>query len=177
MQFTKDSFYMALLERLMSLNPLQTITLHGTTRPALVVAENELVFPVEPVADAFYIEWGAAQPVQQLAGRRGLMQMECVISYHSFGTVDSGVDRGRTLGKLDMELFSICQPPHTAKRDYTQAPSRDLGTNILWTTPSLSEISGSLVAKDEGLPRGSEGVRLERRAVLKVFYFPEVNFL
>jgi hypothetical protein len=177
MQFTKDSFYMALLERLVSLNPLQTITLNGTTRPAIVVAENELVIPVAPVSDAFYIEWGTAQTVQRQTGSRGLMEMECVISYHTFGTVESGVDRGRTLGKLDMELLSICQPPRTSKRDYTQSPSVDLGTSILWTTPSLGKVSGGDAAKNEGLPRGSEGVRLERSASLRVFFFPEVSFL
>jgi hypothetical protein len=177
MQFTKDSFYMALLQRLVSLNPLQTITLNGTTRPAIVVAENELVIPVQPMADAFYIEWGAAQLVPRQVGNRGLMEMDCVISYHTFGTVESGVDRGRTLGTLDMELMSICQPPRTSKRDYTQAPSVDLGTSILWTAPNLGKISGGDAEKNEGLPGGSEGVRLERSASLKVFFFPEVNFL
>jgi hypothetical protein len=177
MQFTKDSFYIALLERLVSLNPLRTITLNGTTRPAVVVAENELVIPVPPVSDAFYIEWGVAQMAQRQVGSRGLMEMECVISYHTFGTVQSGVDRGRTLGSLDMELLSICQPPRTSKRDYTQSPSVDLGTSILWTSPSLGKVSGSEAARREGLPRGNEGVRLERSAILKVFFFPEVNFL
>lgn len=177
MQFTKDSFYMALLERLVSLNPLQTITLNGTTRPAVVVAENELVISGKPVPDAFYIEWGAANPVQSHVGRPGLMEMECMISYHTFGTVDSGVDRGRTLGKLDLELLSICYPPRTSKRDYTQSPSVDLGTSILWTTPSLSQVSGDDVSQNEGLPRKTDGVRLGRSASLKVFFFPEVHLL
>jgi hypothetical protein len=177
MQFTKDSFYMALLQRLVALNPLQTVTLDGTTRPALIVAENELVIPVPPLADAFYIEWGAAKMVQREVGDRGLMEMECLISYHTFGTVQSGVDRGRTLAALDMELLQICQPSRTSKRDYTQAPSADLGTSICWTVPDLGKVSGSDATKNEGLPRGSEGVRLERSASLTVFFFPEVNFL
>jgi hypothetical protein len=177
MQFTKDSFYMALLQRLVSLNPLRIITLDGTTRPAIVVAENELVIPAQPVSDAFYIEWGTVQTVPRQVGSRGLMEMECVISYHTFGTVESGVDRGRTLGTLDMELLSICAPPRSSKRDYTHSPSIDLGTSILWTTPSLGKVSGSDAEKNEGLPRGSEGVRLERSVSLKVFFFPEVNFL
>jgi hypothetical protein len=176
MQFTKDSFYMALLQRLISLDPLRTVTLNGTTRPAIIVAENELVIPVQPVADAFYIEWGAAQVVPRQVGDCGLMEMECVISYHTFGTVESGVDRGRALAALDMDLMQICQPPRTEKRDYTQAPSVDLGTSILWTIPVLSKVAGSDAARNEGLPSGNEGVRLERSASLKVFFFPEVNF-
>lgn len=175
MQFTKDSFYMTLLNRLVALNPQQTITLNGTTRPALVVAENELVVPVVPLPDAFYIEWGTAVPVQ--IGDRALLAMDCIISYHTFGTVQSGVDRGRALAGLDMELLSICQPPWTSKRDYTQTPSADLGTRIFWTQPDFGKVSGSEAAKNEGLPRGTEGVRLERSVNLKVFFFSEVNFL
>ena len=96
MQFTKDSFYMTLRERLASLNPQRTVTLNGVTRPAVIVAENELVIPVNPLPDAFYIEWGGAQVVDGQAGSRTLMAMDCVISHHTFGTVESGVDRGRT---------------------------------------------------------------------------------
>jgi hypothetical protein len=176
MQFTKDSFYMALLARLVALNPQRTVTLNGATRPALIVAENELVIPVEPLPDAFYIEWGAVAAVKQQTGSRALMAMDCVISHHTFGTVESGVDRGRTLAALDTELLSICQPPRTSKRDYTQTPSVDLGTNILWTVPELGKVSGSEALQNMGLPRGSEGVRLERIATMKVFFVAEVNF-
>ena len=177
MQFTKDSFYMTLLNRLVAVNPQQTITLNGTTRPALVVAENELVVPVIPLPDAFYIEWGAAEPVQGQSGDRALLAMDCLISYHTFGTVQTGVDRGRSLAALDMELLSICQPPWTSKRDYTQTPSVDLGTRVFWTQPDFGKVSGSEAAKNEALPRGTEGVRLERTVNLKVFFFPEVNVL
>jgi hypothetical protein len=177
MQFTKDSFYMALLSRLVALNPQRTVSLNGTTRPALIVAENELVIPVEPLPDAFYIEWGAAVAVKQQTGSRTLMAMDCIISHHTFGTVESSVDRGRTLAALDTELLSICQPPRTSKRDYTQTPSVDLGTNILWTIPEFGKISGGEALRNEGLPRGTEGVRLERSATVKVFFFSEVTFL
>ncbi len=177
MQFTKDSFYMAMQQRLAALNPQRTITLSGATRPAVVVAENELVIPIVPLPDAFYIEWGAAQLAARQTGSRELMEMECVISYHTFGTVESGVDRGRTLGELDTELLSICQPQHTAKQDFTQSPSVSLGTNILWTAPTLGKVAGSEAPPNEKLPQWTEGVRLERVATLKVFFFPEVIFL
>lgn len=175
MQFTKDSFYMTLLARLEALNPQRTITLNGTTRPAIVVAENEVVIPVEPLPDAFYIEWGAAQPVERQVGSRPMMAMECLISYHTFGTVQSGVDRGRTLTTLDAELLSICQPPWTPKQDYTQVPSVDLGTRISWTEPAFGKVSGSESPRDQHLPRRSEAVRLERSVSLKVLFFSEVN--
>ncbi len=177
MQFTKDSFYMALLTRLISLDPQRVVTLNGTTRPAVVVAENELIVPVDPLPDAFYLEWGTAHVVQRQVGSRPLMAMECVISYHSFGTVSSGIDRGRTLGALDMELISICQPMWTSKRDFTQSPSVDLGTKVSWTEPALGKVTGTQALKNDGLPRGTEGIRLERSATVNVFFFSEVNFL
>jgi len=175
MQYTKDSFYMTLMERLVALNPNQTITLNGATRPAIVVAENELVVPIVPLPDAFYLEWGAAQPVAQQTGSRVLMGMECVISYHTFGSVESGVDRGRTLAAWDMELLSMCQPPYTEKRDYTQVPSVDLGTTIFWSAPVFGKVVGSEASTQEGLPRGTEGVRLEQSVTVKVFFNPEAN--
>lgn len=177
MQYTKDSFYMAMQQRLAALNPQRTVTLSGATRPAVIAAENELVIPIEPLPNAFYLEWGTAQVAARQTGRRQLMEMECIISYHTFGTVDSGVDRGRTLGDLDTELLSITQPQHTAKQDYTQSPSVGLGTNILWMAPVLGKVVGSEAPPNEKLPRGASGVRLERSASVKVFFFPEVDFL
>lgn len=172
MQFTKDSVYVTLVTRLTSVNPQRTVTLNGTTRPAIIVAENELVIPVDPLPDAFYLEWGEAKALDGQVGSRILMAMECTISYHTLGTVQSGVDRGRALGELDMELLSICQPQHTEKRDYTQAPSVDLGTGISWTTPKFSEVAGVDARYKTGL-----APRLERKAAVTVFFFPEVNFL
>ncbi len=172
MQFTKDSFYMTLLTRLTSVNPQRTVTLNGTTRPAIIVAENELVIPVEPLPDAFYIEWGGVEALDRQTGSRALMAMGCTISYHTLGTVQSGVDRGRALAELDTELLSICQPQHTEKRDYTQAPSLDMGTGISWTTPKFSEVTGVDARYKTNL-----APLLERKATLSVMFFPEVNIL
>jgi hypothetical protein len=176
MQFTKDTFYITLRDRLAALNPTRVITLNGVTRPAIVAAENEVVIPVKPQPDAFYIEWGAAQAAPQQTGDRAIFSLECLISYHTFGTVESGVDRGRTLAELDTEFISVCQPGTAHKRDYTQAPAVDLGTSIVWSTPQLGKVVGSEAPRNEALPRGTSGVRLERTAALKVFFFPEVDF-
>ena len=176
MQFTKDTFYITLRDRLATLNPARMILLNGVTRPAIVVAENEVVVPVKPLADAFYIEWGAVQAVPQQTGNRAIFSLECLISYHTFGSVESGVDRGRTLAALDTELIGICQPAAAAKRDYSQTVPGDLGTSIVWNSPQLGKVVGSEAPRNEGLPRGTAGVRLERTASLKVFFFSEVNF-
>ncbi|MGH9503667.1 MAG: hypothetical protein ACRD20_12520 [Terriglobales bacterium] len=177
MQFAKDSFYMALRERLAALNPQRTVTLNGAGRPAVIVAENELVIPVEPLPDAFYIEWAASHMVDGQTGSRALMEMDCLISHHTLGTVESGVDRGRTLAALDMELIAICQPARTAKQDFTQTPSAGLGTNVFWTAPQLGAVAGGDGPRNETLPGKGQSVRLERRALLKVFFFTEVNTL
>lgn len=176
MQFTKDSFYIALRDRLATLNPSRIISMNGTTRPAIVVAENEAVVPVTPLPDAFYLEWGAAQVVPQQIGDSAIFSLECVISYHTFGSVESGVDRGRSLASLDTDLIRITQPATAPKRDYSQTTPADLGTNIVWGTPQFGKVLGSEAPRTEALPRGTAGIRLERTATVKVFFFPEVSF-
>lgn len=176
MQSTKDTFYITLRNRLAALNPARVITLNGVSRPAVVVAENEAVIPVKPLPDAFYLEWGAAQAVPQQIGDRAIFSLECLISYHTFGAAETGADRGRTLAALDTELISICQPAAAAKLDYTQATPVSLGTSVVWTTPQLGKVAGSDAPRTEALPRGTTGVRLERTASVKVFFFSEIEF-
>jgi hypothetical protein len=172
MQFAKDSFFLALQQRLAGLNPARTITINGATVPAVVVVENLPPSSAEPQPNAFYIEWGAAGVVDGHAGNGALMSLECVISYYSLGTVASMVDRGRVLGQLDDELLAICQPPNTEKQDYTQAPSANLGTKVFWSQPALEEKSKSSV--EDQAERHADG-RVERKALVKVFFFSEVT--
>ena len=180
MQFAKDSFFLALRERLAGLNPARVVTLSGATVPAIVVAENLPPVYGEAEANTFYIEWGAAEPELGGGWNCGLMSVDVAISYYSLGSTESMVDRGRLLGQLDAELLSICQPPNTEKRDYTQSPSVDLGSRVFWSQPSFPVID---VAAGRGLP-GSRGVaiqtdrhpgaRVGRKARLKLYFFPEV---
>src|SRR5437588_8900966 len=121
MQFAKDSFFLAVRERLAGLNPARVITVNGATVPAVVVVENLPPSYAEAQPNALYIEWGAAGQVSGPAGSGALMSLEVLISYYSLGSVASMVDRGRVLGQLEGELLSICQPPNTEKRDYTQS--------------------------------------------------------
>src|SRR5579863_748858 len=143
MQFAKDSFFLALQQRLAALNPARTVTINGATVPAMVVVENLPPSSAQPQPNAFYIEWGAADVVDGHAGNAALMSLECVISYYTLGTVASMVDRGRVLGQLDDELLSICQPSNTEKYDYSQSPSVDLGTRVFWNQPVFEEATQS----------------------------------
>jgi len=188
MQFAKDSFFIALQQRLAGLNPARTVTINGATVPALLVVENLPPASAEPQPNTFYIEWGSAAVVDGHAGDAALMSLECVIRYYTLGTVQSMVDRGRVLGQLDDELLEICQPPNTEKYDYTQSPSADLGTSVFWNQPSFQEATTTGV-EDNTLAYQGRSVRraiytqahqdgrVERRAELTVFFFSEVTLL
>jgi hypothetical protein len=173
MQFAKDSFFLALQQRLAGLNPGRTITVNGTTVPAVLVAETLPPTSAESLPNAFYLSWGNASVVEGHSGGGALMVIECVISYYTLGTVASMVDRGRLLGQLDGELLSICQPPSAEKRDYTQAPSADLGTKVFWSQPMFSEQQAG-ATEEEAQPH-SDG-RVGRRTKLKVFFYSEVTW-
>jgi hypothetical protein len=187
-QFAKDSFFLALQQRLAGLNPARTVTINGATMPAVLAIENLPPASGEPQPNTFYIEWGSATVIDGHAGNAALMSLDCVISYYTLGTVQSMVDRGRVLGQLDNELLSICQPTNTEKYDYSQAPSLDLGTSVFWNQPAFEQATtGGL--EDNTLAYQARGVRramyeqayqdgrAERRVKLTVFFFSEVTLL
>jgi len=186
MQFAKDSFLLALQQRLAGLNPARTVTINGATVPAVVAVENLPPAASEPQPNTFYIEWGTAAVVAGHAGTSALMSLDCVISYYTLGTAQTMVDRGRVLGQLDNELLGICQPTNTEKLDYTQSPSADLGTTVFWTQPVFGEATTSGVEENTAAYQ-SRGVkramyeqfypdgRAERRAQLTVYFFSEVT--
>jgi hypothetical protein len=188
MQFAKDSFFMALQQRLAALNPAQTVTINGATTPAVVVVENLPPAAAEPQPNTFYIEWGTANVIDGHARNSALTSLECVISYYTLGTTQSMVDRGRLLGQLDDELLAICQPTNTEKYDYTQSPAADLGTSVFWNQPTFAEATTSGVEDNSVAYTGRatrkamyeqayQDGRVERRAQLTIFFFSEVTLL
>lgn len=175
MQFAKDSFYAALRERIRGVNPGRTIRVDGVERAAIFTKENEPTSVRGLQDDSFYVRWGACRPVPRHGtGGRQLQALECVITYRTRGTCASAVDRGRVLGALDSELMSICHPAETRKRDFTQSPSVDLGSNIFWSEPEFGELETDDASE---LSAASGGAYLQRSAQLVVFFFPEMEFL
>lgn len=161
MQSTKDSFYVALRDRLVVVDPNRTITLDGATRPAIAVIENEPPSGAPLLCDAFYLRWGDARPSTLSAG--SLMAMQCTISYCTKGSVqNANLDRGRDLASLDNDLLAICAPPQTAKDDYSFGSPVSLGSTIFWTQPVLN------AAK-------STPPYVGREVTVTVFFYPEVN--
>lgn len=166
MQFAKDSFYVALRDRLAALNPARVVYLDGANRPAVIVAENQAPGSTVPFYNAFYLRWGAARVVASTQrARRPLVALDCVIFYRTSGTEDNSfTDRGRTLAALDLELLAITSPGATAKQDFSQAPVLDLGTKVLWRRPQLGDLE-------------TAGSELRRSATLTIFFFPEEDLL
>lgn len=171
MQAAKDSFYMALRERLASLDPARVIVVDGVTRPAVVVRENMEPQFAPAQAGAYFLDWGEVQIAEST---RPILGMECRIWYASEGSTGSGVDRGRMLAQMDEELLRICAPPHTQMRDYRESPSVDLGCGVFWTMPELKSAPGA--AQKEMQTTATSAGRLERSAVLRIYFFlPEVE--
>lgn len=158
MQNTKDSFYIALRDRLAALNPARVITIGGTVRPAIVVAENEAPDAAQPLADTFYIHWGSARELRDQA----LEEIECEIRYFVEGSETAAYqDRGRALAKSDEELLAITYSASAPLKDYSVTPAVATGTNIFWTRPELEPIK-------------VDGRKLMRVAKMRVFSFVEV---
>jgi hypothetical protein len=171
MQAAKDSFYMALRDRLAALNPSRTLVVDGVTIPAIVVRENMEAQFVEARAGAFYVDWGE---VQLAESTRPILGLDCHIWYASEGSSGAGVDRGRGLAEMDEELLRICNPPHTGLRDYRQSPSASLGSSIFWTMPELAKVPGDVPMPKQ--QRSASAARLTRYAELRVYFFlPEVG--
>lgn len=162
MQNTKDSFFIAMRDRLVALNPARTVTVLGVTRPAVIVAENEVADAAPSLPETFYLSWKECT-VTSGTERLDLplMQLTCEITYFTQGSSDfSSQDRGRTLAALDAELFAITGPTRAPLQDHSQSTAVDLGTNIMWTSPTLGPIT-------------HEGSKLTRTAKLFVFTFAE----
>jgi hypothetical protein len=171
MQAAKDSFYMALRERLAALNPARVIVIDGVERPAIVVRENmEPQFAVAH-ANAYYMDWGEVRIAEST---RPILGLECHIWYATEGSTGSGVDRGRMLAQMDEELLRICGPPRTEMRDYQQSPSVSLGCGVFWTLPALKSAPGGVQKQAQSASAGA--ARIERFATMRVYFFlPEVE--
>ena len=166
MQFAKDSFYIALRDRLAVVNPARTVAINGVTHPAVLVMENEPATAAPLAANTFHLTWSSLQvSAGEDAAKRPLLALACEIRYGTSGTLDGGVDRGRVMAALDTELLEICSPGRTEKQDYTQATPTDLGSNVIWTKPALKPIETDR----------KTGLLLIRNAELTAFFFPEVD--
>lgn len=158
MQNAKDTFYIALRDRLATVNPERSMTLRGVVRPGILVEEAEA--PVaQLLPDVFVLRWAKLAADTQLPSI--LATMTCEIHYVTAGTQgNSGLDRGRALEEMDDELLQILCPSSTPKMNYTQTPAAQMGTNVFW--------SQALFA-----PGTTTRERVGRVATIEVFAYQE----
>jgi hypothetical protein len=171
MQAAKDSFYMALRERLTALNPARTMVIDEVTVPAILVRENMEPRFGEAQPGVFYLDFG---DILIAESTRPMLGVDCHVWYASEGNGGTGVDRGRTLAEMDVELVRICDPPHTQMLDYSQAPATALGSGIFWTVPVMGNAPGDASIQKEQWSAGA--ARVDRYAQLRNYFFlPEVE--
>src|SRR5215471_6098003 len=121
MQNARDTFYVALRDRLAVVNPSRTVVVRGVTRPGVLVEENELVSAYQPV-DAFCLRWMGLSVDAQ--GALPLLTMTCEIRYATDGdSGNGGMDRGRLLSGRDGELVTALSaaPQSVPKMNYVAA--------------------------------------------------------
>lgn len=158
MENAKDTFYVALRNRLATVNPQRVIILRGVQRPGILLEEAEAVVPQMP-ADAFVLRWTDTSVDTQLPS--ALAQMTCEFHYSTGGTQpNAGLDRGRALAAMDAELLAILSPNTAQKMNYSQTPAIAMETMVFWTEPVF-------------MPLNTLRDRLTRVAKVAVFGFQE----
>jgi hypothetical protein len=139
MQKAKDSFYMALRTRLVSVNAERTILLRGAERPGILVEEAEAPFNPLP-SDVFVLRWLGMGTELDLAAM--MIAEECEIVYQTSGAQSyGGLDRGRALSAMDAELLSILSPYATAKVDYSTTTATEMLTQVFWDEPVFGAVA------------------------------------
>jgi hypothetical protein len=158
MQNAKDSFYMALRARLVTINPARTILLRGAVRPGILVEEAEAPFSQLP-NDVFVLRWLGLSADMDLSS--AMAAEECEILYQTCGTQSfGGLDRGRALSEMDEELLAMVTPFCTPKLNYTATPPAAMLTQVFWDEPGFTPV---VVQRD----------RLSRSAKVTVLSYQE----
>ena len=162
MKKARDSFYVALRDRLQALNPARQVLIRGVWRPGVLVEENESFNAVVP-DNVFLLRWTKVQADEQHA--LVAMRQICEIQYQTAGTASAGgLDRGSMMAAMDAELLSILQPPQVQKTDYTAIPPIPMGTRVSWVAPTFT-------------PMTRERDRLIRKAEVTVMSYEEAGEL
>lgn len=139
-QDAKDSFYLSLRNELAAVNPDRTIAVRGATRPAVLVAENELpAGSAEPVLDAFVLHWGAVATDSSEA--MPLEHARCTIQVQTAGSPElAGMDRGRVLAAMRAELAAMLAPGSAGKASYFGATPVAATTPVFWSALVTEEL-------------------------------------
>lgn len=171
MQETKDTFYVALRDRVAAGNPARTVVVRGVVRPGVLVEENEMPTKWAP-AGVFLLGWTEVRVNR--TGSVPLAAMTCSIRYGTDGSAaDGGMDRGRLLAQMDAELGKALGAGaagigarNTRKMSYAGLASggaaMERETSIFWGDVTFG---AAVVA----------GERMERVATVMVFGYLEAG--
>lgn len=150
MKKARDSFYVALRDRLQALNPQRQVLVRGVERPGVLVEENESFSATVP-DNVFVLRWTKVAADERHALLRTVQT--CEVQYQSAGTATmGGLDRGALLTAMDGELLAILQPQQTQKMDYSVSPAVAMGTRLSWTNP----VFGPVLRERDRLVRKAE---------------------
>lgn len=160
MKKARDSFYVALRDRLQVLNPARQVMIRGVWRPGVLVEENESFGSSAP-DNVFLLRWTRTTVDSQHVLPRA--EQICEIQYQTAGTASAGgMDRGTLLTAMDAELLALMQPQQAHKVDYSIAPPSAMGTLVFWGDAVLGPVI-------------RERDRLVRKAEITVVSFEEAG--
>lgn len=133
---TKDAFYVALRDRLRTVNPERKMLVRGALRPAILVEDAEPVSEKMP-RDVYVLRWTELGSDPSLPETMAITR--CEIHYCTVGTEDAcGLDRGKVLAAMDADLREILKPPSTPGMNYSSTPATATGVTVFWTEPLFS---------------------------------------
>lgn len=129
----KDTFYIALRNRLAIANPQRTMVARGAQRPGILVEEAEPAASKMPL-DVYVLRWTGVGRDASLPQTMTLLN--CEIHYSTAGSDSAcGLDRGRALATMDSEILQILSPTSTPTMDVSATPAAATGTTTFWTEP------------------------------------------
>ncbi|MDE1163729.1 MAG: hypothetical protein PW792_17530 [Acidobacteriaceae bacterium] len=147
MQNAKDTFYEVMRERLATVNAERTVVVRGTTRPAVLVEENELS-KVAPPKNCFRLRW--TQAAVGMSSALPTTFLRCEIVYTTAGSNEqSGMDRGRVLAAMDAELLAMVEQPvrNASKTNYAGVAlghnAAAMTTKVWWSSLAFGAVKAT----------------------------------
>ena len=138
MENARNTFYLALRDRLTVVNPQRVVVVRGVQRPGILVEENESAGSNSP-PDVFVLRWKDCAIDEQHG--MPMAEQACEIHYWSEGTSShGGLDRGRLLAAMDVEVMQILEGRSAAKQNFAVTPPVVMASRIFWTTAKFQPL-------------------------------------
>ena len=137
-QAAKDSLYVALRDRLQSINPNRIAQIGGTTRIAIAMEAALQSDADKTIPGVFYLSFGQEEAVANAAAPGSAMvKVHCAVRYTVRTLPNTHLEAD--LSQMDAELLAAMMPTSTALSDYARTNVAALGDRVFWTIPVMSE--------------------------------------